>query len=422
LRSIPGAKMKLTVPYGGGSVAVRLPDDVRVLHGTESESVDERKTLKRALSSPMDAPGLSRFLAGADDVVVIVNDAKRPTPTAMILEQIGAELSAVPDITYLVATGTHRRPTPGELEHILGPAARSTGASRLVVHDARDASAMRRLGRTPLGTDVEISRLVTDASRIVVIGSVEPHYFAGFTGGRKAFLPGTASYETVRQNHSHAMHPASQLMALGGNPVHDDMMEALALMGDRKVFAAMTVLDASHRVCGAFAGDIRSTFDAAVVRARDVYCVGIDRKADVVVAVATRPSDSDLYQAHKAIESGKLALAAGGILILVAACSEGLGNDAFVRQLSASARPEDVARDIGTEYSLGDHKAVKLAELVMRAEVWTVTDLPDDTIRNIFFRPFHDLQTALDEARAVKGKAAGVLVLMDAAVTVPRIV
>jgi nickel-dependent lactate racemase len=412
--------MMLTVPYGGRSVDIDFGGaDVRVIRAAAAEDVDESGTIHNALASPARAQDLPRFLEGADDVIVIVNDAKRPTPTARVLKHMSTGLRTVQRITYLVATGTHRAPTRDEIARILGDTAHS--GARVAVHDAKDSSAVCHLGRTSRGTDVSISRAVTEASRIVVIGSVEPHYFAGFTGGRKAFLPGVAAYETVRQNHSHALHPGSQLMALAGNPVHEDMMDALGFMDDRRIFAVMTVLDASHRICGAFAGDIRATFELAVDRARSVYSVPVERKADIVVAIAESPSDTDLYQAHKAIESGKLALAEGGILILVAACPEGLGNDAFVRQLSSSNRPEDVAHDVGLEYRLGDHKAVKLAELLTRSDVWAVTQLSEDTVRSIFFRPFSDLQTALDGALRTRGRQAAVLVVADAAVTVPSL-
>jgi nickel-dependent lactate racemase len=275
-----------------------------------------------------------------------------------------------------------------------------------------------------------------------VVGSVEPHYFAGFTGGRKAFLPGVAAYETVRRNHSHAMNSGSRLMALEGNPVHEDMMEALRLLEDARavkknadgvvrglpgeagrtgIFAIMTVLDSSHRICGAYAGGIRATFSAAVEKSRGIYSVPVDGRYDIVVAVAEAPSDSDLYQAHKAIESGKLALKEHGILIVAAACGEGLGNDAFVCQLSSCSRPEDVAREMGLEYKLGDHKAAKLAELLLSSEVWAVSELPDETVRSIFFKPASGLQAAVDEALAAKGPGARVLVIRDAAVTIPRL-
>jgi len=417
--------MKLSVPYGTGVQEVDLTGvDVEVGRSEGPAEVDERGTLERAFASPIASPSLSEFLAGAGDAVVIVNDAKRATPTARILKFMRSEFDSVTDLTFIIATGTHRESTPEEIRTIIGEAADRDGA-RVVVHNGRDADAMRCLGSTPRGTEVCFNRIVTDASRIVVVGSVEPHYFAGFTGGRKAFLPGVAGYDTVTRNHSHTLLPGSFLMALEGNPVHEDMMDALDLMGDRPIFSVMVVMDGKHRVVGAFAGGIRESFDAAVEKSRDIYSVDVSGKADIVVAVALTPADSDLYQAHKAIESSKLAMVEGGILILVAACPEGFGNDVFVEQLQTAQSPQDVARNMkstpGGEYSIGDHKSVKLAELVMSSEVWMVTDLPAETIESMFFRPFASVQEALNEALALKGRDASVLCIMDAANTVPRL-
>jgi len=417
--------MELRVPYGAGEQIADLAGvDVEVANPDEPGDVDERATLAAALSFPIASPSLADFLAGADDAIVIVNDAKRATPTASILEFIKSDLDGVPDLTFIVATGTHRASTPAEIERILGGAADRDGA-RVVVHDCRDADSLRCLGTTPRGTEVCFNRLVTDASRIVTIGSVEPHYFAGFTGGRKAFLPGVAGYETVRRNHSRTLLPGSSLMALDGNPVHEDMMDALDLLGDRPIFSVTVVIDGQHRVVGAFTGDIRESFNAAVERSRDVYSVDVTGKADIVVAVALEPADSDLYQAHKAIESSKLALVPGGILILVAACREGFGNDVFVEQLQSAETPPDVSRNMkstpGGDYTIGDHKSVKLAELVMESDVWMVTDLPAETIESMFFRPFASVQDAIDAAIDVKGPNAKILCLMDAANTVPQL-
>jgi nickel-dependent lactate racemase len=417
--------MKLSVPYGNGEQAVELEGvEVEIGHSEGPGEVDERAELDRAFASPISSPSLAEFLEGARDAVVIVNDAKRATPTARILEFMGPQLDAVPELTFIIATGTHRASTPDEIARIIGTAADREGA-RVVVHDGRDPDQLRSLGRTPRGTEVSFNRVVTDASRIVVTGSVEPHYFAGFTGGRKAFLPGVAGYETVCRNHSHTLLPGTHLMSLEGNPVHEDMMDALALLGDRPIFSVMVVMDGEHRICGAFAGDINGSFRAAVEKSRDVYSVDVSGKADIVVAVALKPADSDLYQAHKAIESSKLALVPGGILILVAACGEGFGNDVFVDQLRSAETLPDVARNMkskpGGEYAIGDHKSVKLAELVMESEVWMVTGLPPDTIESMFFRPFGSVQEALDEAIAAKGRDAKVLCLMDAANTVPRL-
>ncbi|MFH1690212.1 MAG: nickel-dependent lactate racemase [Candidatus Eisenbacteria bacterium] len=413
--------MRIEIPYGGTTMAVNLDDAnvAGVVRAAETASGDERQVMTHALSSPTGSVPLGSFLEGSSDVVVIVNDTKRPTPTARVLDLVRPDLEKVGNVTFLIATGTHRPPTPEEQATILGEAAGIPGA-RTVVHDSRRPEDMTFVGRTTRGTEVHFNRLVTDASRIVIIGSVEPHYFAGFTGGRKAFLPGVAAFESVLQNHSHALDPASHLMALDGNPVHEDMLEALELMGDKPIFSIMTVVDHGRRVCAAHAGDVHGAFNAAVLSAREMFSVDVPGKCDIVVAVAGSPVDSDLYQAHKAIESARLALAESGILILVAECGEGLGNDAFVEQMTAAESPEDVARLVGSSYSLGDHKSVKLAELVMKAEVWAVTGLPDKILEGIFFRPFARLQDALDAALTKRGPGGRVLFLMDAGTTVPR--
>ena len=414
--------MRIDIPYAGGLVTVELDDAnvAAVVQATRARDVNEREILTRALADPIDSAPLNTFLAGSTDTVVIVNDAKRPTPTAKILDLIRPELMEVPELTFVIATGTHRPPTAEEVAAILGDAEDIPGAA-VVVHDATSARDMTYLGRTTRGTEVHLSALVVDADRIVTIGSVEPHYFAGFTGGRKTFLPGVASYETIRQNHSHALADESRLMALDGNPVHEDMLDALALLGDRPIFTIMTVVDDERRVCAASAGDIHGAFHSAVSEARKMFSVDVAGRSDIVVAVARSPMDSNLYQAHKAIESAKLALGAGGILILVAECREGLGNDAFVGQLRSADSPEDVARLTGERYNLGDHKAIKLAELVTRAEIWAVTELPDETLESIFFHPCADIQSALFAALTKKGPAARVLFLMDAGTTVPRL-
>ena len=341
--------MRIDIPYAGGLVTVELDDAnvAGVVQATRARGANEQEILAKALADPIDSAPLNTFLAGSTDTVVIVNDAKRPTPTAKILDLIRPELERVPKLTFVLATGTHRPPTAAEVAAILGDAEDIPGAA-VVVHDATNASGMTYLGRTTRGTEVHMSTLVTDAARIVTIGSVEPHYFAGFTGGRKTFLPGVASYETIRQNHSHALADESRLMALEGNPVHEDMLDALALLGDRLIFTIMTVVDDERRVCAASAGDIHGAFHSAVSEARAMFSVDVAGRSDIVVAVARSPVDSDLYQAHKAIESARLALEAGGILILVAECREGLGNDAFVGQLRSADSPGMSAQNLGS--------------------------------------------------------------------------
>jgi len=414
--------MRLTVPYGAGTQDASVDDALvaGVLLPTSTTARDSSAVLTEALRHPLGAPPLESFLAMSRDLVVVVNDATRATPTALVLELLHTLLSSVDGARLIVATGTHRAPTDAELSHILGDL-EPFWRPRTSIHDSRDPSAMVSLGTTSRGNDVLLSRQVADAGSILVIGSVEPHYFAGYTGGRKSFLPGVAAYETVERNHALAMDPASMPAALEGNPVHEDMQEAAGLLRGRDIWSVMTVVDADHNVCSAAAGGLNESFREAVRGARAVFEVPIEGPADVVVAVAPPPMDTTLYQAHKALEHGNLALRDGGVIILVSSCSEGMGQTSFAELLGAADTPRDALLSVRSVYELGHHKVARMAAIACRAEIWAVTDIDAAQVQGVFMRPFPDLQTALDAAIERTGGDASVLVLPDASVTVPVI-
>lgn len=414
--------MDIRVPYGKGEVEVRI-DDSRFagsVYPNEVETGDEREVLGEALAHPLGSASFDEFLHGARDLVVIVNDRTRPTPTAKVLELVRDSIERVPSVKFMVATGVHRAPTEDEYREIFG-SLYDTFRDRAIAHDARKSGDMVYLGKSTNGTEMYVNRHVTEASRIMIIGSVEPHYFAGYTGGRKSFLPGVASYETIEQNHKYALLAAAQPLALEGNPVHEDMVDAIKCISDHEIFTIMTVLDREHRIYAAAAGDIDEAFYAAIDRAHDVFSVTIEDKADIVVAVAPYPMDVDLYQSQKALDNGKLALREGGVLILVAECRSGVGEEAFVKLLSSADTPEAVMKKIDEGYKLGYHKAAKMAEIAMWADMWAVSGLDPDTLRSVFIEPYPTLQEAIDAAVERKGANAKILFLMAASMTVPRI-
>jgi len=243
-----------------------------------------------------------------------------------------------------VATGAHRGPTEQEYRQILG---NSYEALRklCVAHDARREEDTVDLGSTRNGTPILLNRRLFESDRIIATGSVEPHYFAGFTGGRKAFLPGVAAFRTIEANHKLALSPAARSLALEGNPVHEDMMDALPLI-KAPVFSLMTVLDKDQRVAAATAGDLMGSFYAAVDIARLIFCVPVRERSDVVVSVAKFPMDIDLYQSQKAIDNGAVALKDGGTLILVSSCRDGIGDEAYAKLLAQADSPADAIERI----------------------------------------------------------------------------
>jgi nickel-dependent lactate racemase len=413
--------VKISLPYGGSNVRVQVPDEnvLAVIEPREVQIGESSARVRDALQKPVPGISLEALLRSHPGTLFIVNDVERATPTAAVLDDL-ERLNLLPDSAeFIVATGTHAWPGPAGLETVFRRRLPEV-ASRVHVHDGRDEKSHVRVGRTSRGTDVLLDRRVVEAEALVVIGSVEPHYFAGFTGGRKGLFPGIAAYPSIEKNHRLAMGSGSQVMRLQGNPVHEDMAEAAGLLGDKPVFSIQVVLDGGNRVCGAFAGGLSDSLHQAAQLAEKIYGVPVAEPADIVVAVVDPPLDRSLYQAHKAIENTRSAVKPGGILILAAACSEGIGDDSFVRLLSASRDPEDVLLRADRDYRLGFHKAARIADLARRISLLAVTRLEPDVLKSVFMHPFDDLQSALDASLGEKPEAK-ILFVLSAGLLVPLI-
>jgi lactate racemase len=415
--------MYLDVPWDTGSVPLKIEAD-RLAGLVEPRTVkvrDEAELLHAVLAESDGAGSFRDFLDRGDGpILFLVNDGTRPTPTYKVLDLIHDRIAGR-DIEFLVATGTHKAPTAADLEQIFGREGHAHWFGRIYSHDSRDPSQLMHLGETSRGTPVWVNKKVCEAGRLVLINSVEPHYFAGYTGGRKTIFPGVAGFETVEANHKLALDPEANILALDGNPVHEDLQESLTLLGDKDIYSIQMVLDQQHRIHSAHAGELEESFRAAVRHADDHYVVDVDESADIVVAVAAHPMDYDLYQSQKAMENGAMALAEGGILILVSKCRHGIGDETFFNLLAGASTPQAALKSIEGKYVLGYHKAARLAQIAVRGEMWGVTGIPDEDLESAFIRPFGSVQAAVDAALRRKGPHAKVLFLLDGSVTVPRV-
>lgn len=415
--------MQIRIPYQKATISIEIPRRrvLAVIRHASQRKISEYQTLRTALKNPIGAKPLKEFLR--EDCLVIVNDASRATPTAKILKALHFLLDGE-RVQYVISTGTHRAPTKVELRQILGEDYQ-TFKKRTHIHNCLDTKNLVHIGRTSRCTEVYVNRLLAEAKNLLIIGSVEPHYFAGYTGGRKSLIPGLAGYQTIEQNHRWALSPDSQPLRLEGNPVHDDLMEAVALLGEKNIFSIQVVLNSKGRICAAFTGNLEASFKKAVEVANKVYVTKIKKKADVVITVAAPPLDANLYQAHKAIEHGKLALKKGGTIILVAACPEGIGPRHFYDMLASIKSKHEIPafleKSKTAKYNLGLHKAVKIAELLQDSEIWMKTEMPDETLQLIHFRPIYNLQEGLEEAFKKYGASAKVVVLTDGATCVPKV-
>ena len=408
------------IRYGRDGVQrVEIPDRnyIGTFSPNDVECGSPDEIIGASIDSPIGSESLAKFLEGGKDIVFIVNDGTRPTPTAKVLDALSKRMD-LRQARYLIATGTHRDMTEEEYNNVFGSHYQEL-KDRIIAHDAKKSECVY-LGDAKSGTPMEVNKIAVDADRLVIITSVEPHYFAGYTGGRKSFLPGVASFKTIETNHKLAMSKEAQSLVLEGNPVHEDMMDALEQVKGKKIFTIQMVLDRHQNIYKVASGDINKSFAQAVEWANKVFVVSIPEKADVVISVAPYPMDVDLYQSQKALDNGKWALKEGGKIIMVSKCREGVGHATFLTQLSSSKDPKQVLENLKAEYKLGYHKAAKMAEIAVWADIWAVTDLDPELISSANITPFPSVEDAVKKALS-ENPDARILILSDGSVTIPRV-
>lgn len=408
-------------PYGDDRIDIVCDCKHIVAEMKEIAACNENELLAEAISNPIDGEDLAGFFASHKRLLVIVPDATRAAPSTKLLDHIIRE-SGNNKLTFIVATGSHRPPTEKELEKIFG---RHFAACRdnVMVHDSRYEKNMARFGTTSRGTEVFFNKAIEKSDGIITLGNVKPHYFAGFAGGRKSFLPGIAAYKTIEANHSHAVSTLASPMVLAGNPVHEDMAEAAAMI-DKDVFSIQTVMAPDRKVCAAFTGGLTGTFDSAAKYSREIYSSVLREKGNIVVTANPHPMDINLYQSQHAIENGRLALEDGGILILISKCWGGVGNDAFLKAFDKVNNYDDVEHILKDGYRLGFHKVSRMMKMLEDVQLWAVTGLDPDIVMRAKMRSFSDVQTAVDAAiNSMKdvGNEPKVILMPGGGLTVPLI-
>lgn len=411
--------MKIYFPYGEEKIPFDFPECIKI-EILEPQSVPRKnlaKLMKEGLSNPVGLSPFEDFIRGASSLLFIVNDATRPTPTADILDHLKDYFSGK-TVAFLIATGAHRAPTEDEMIQIFGKHIKYV-RERVISHDCKKKEDLAYFGKTIFGTEVYFNRAIVEYDKIIPITSVEPHYFAGYTGGRKSFNPGVAGEMTITNNHKLALSPESSALKLEGNPVHEDMIES-AKMIKKDIFAILTVLDREHNVYAVECGELFKSLSFAVKKAEEVFCQPVKEKADIVITVAGHPSDIDLYQSQKAIDNGKLALKENGIIILISKCRKGTGSDDFIQLMASSKNPEEIIKKIYKGYKLGYHKAAKMAEILLWGQIWAVTDLEHKMMESIFIKPYGTVEDAIQDALKKKGERATICVLMDGSLVVPK--
>ncbi len=361
----------------------------------------EAGVVEQALKNPIKSLPVDDIFEKGEKVVVITSDITRPLPGYKILPALIMELNRAGiednDITIVFGLGSHRKQTDEEKRKLVG----DDIFIRISCIDS-DPDDVVSLGVTSGGTPVDIFRPVVHADKIICLGNIEYHYFAGYSGGYKAVMPGVSTFSAIQKNHSHMVKDKACGGNLINNPVRDDIEEVSDFI--KIDFLFNVVLDEHKKIIGAFAGDPVAAHREGCKLVDRLYSCPIDTKADiVVVSSGGYPKDINLYQAHKALENAKHAVKEGGIIILVAACTEGVGGESFEKWMVEFEKSDQMIEEIEKNFILGGHKAAAIALILKNAEIYLVSDMDPSFVENIFMKPFKEPQQALDEALGKKG-------------------
>jgi len=426
---MPSTQIDVRLAYGDGDLVVSLPAArTTVVSPTFSPAVaDPDAELKRALRRPVAGPPLRERVQAGQTVAIAICDVTRPQPRELMVAAILDELdgvTALANVVVLVATGTHRGNTDGEIRAMLGT--QIAGSVRVVNHDARDDSSLTWCGTYGNDVPVWLNRQWVQADVRITTGFVEPHFFAGFSGGPKLVTPGLAGLQTVLTLHDAARigHPNARWGVCEGNPVHDDVRAAAAAAGVD--FALDVVLNRDKQIVAAFGGDLLPMHAAARAVSRRLSMAPVAAPFDIVLTTNSGyPLDQNLYQAVKGMSAAAQVVKPGGLIICAAECRDGFPDHGSYRDVLASAEsPQALLDEIESRaYTVPDQWQVQVqAKVQALASVGVHSSyLSDDDLRAAHLQPVPDISSAVERSLARLGPSARVCVLPEGPQTIPYV-
>lgn len=412
----------MRIPFG--TTGLELSRDVtgaEVLEsaiGTLKAEGSEDDIVKKAMANPIGSAKLSELAKGKKTATIIVSDHTRPVPSKHILPFMLAELregNPDIDITLLIATGFHRPTTHEELVNKVGE--KIANEEKFVCHDSRNAAANVEIGVLPSGAKLVIDKVAAETDLLVAEGFIEPHFFAGFSGGRKSVLPGVCDQVTVLGNHCSKFidSPCARTGILEGNPLHIDMVAAAKLA--KLQYIVNVVIDEEKHVAAAFAGDPLQAHETGCSFLKGYCRVKPEKKGDIVITSnGGAPLDQNMYQSVKGLTAAEAAAAPGAVLIISTRCNDGTGGDSFYHALADCdtvehlmerilATPMDKTDPDQWEYQI-------LCRMMLKHRIIFVSEpAMQKTIEEMKLEYAPDLDTALDRAREAKGKDAHLVII-----------
>ncbi len=424
--------MKIHLDYGKSGLDVDLPDNnvVGILGLTSAAPLDDpAESIRQSLANPIGTRPLAAMARGRKNACLVICDITRPVPNAVVLPPILETLEAcgilAANITILIATGTHRPNFGEELTTILGAEVLAKGCT-VVNHFCEDPATHRFLGTTPKQIPVSLDTRYLDADLKITCGLIEPHFMAGYSGGRKMVMPGIAALETIQAWHSPRFleHPHATNGITHGNPVHEENTWIAGMAPPDMIVDV--VLDTSRRITGVFAGEMVQAWETGVAFVERHVRAAVSEPVDIVVTTSAGwPLDLSYYQTVKGMVGALPILKPGGHIIIASACTEGIGGADFTRTLLET----DSLETLMIQMQQPDWKPIpdqwqveELAKAVRRNPVVCVTDgIPDETLRKLFAIPAASVESAVADAIAIHGKDAKIAVIPKGPYVIPYV-
>jgi lactate racemase len=417
--------MRVDLAYGQGYLPVEFPKGRTIVIAPSHTPglPDERGAILRALENPIGARPLKDLIKPTDRVCISFTDITRATPNDRLIPWLLEHLAHVPreNITLLNQLGTHRPNTRAELEKMLTP--QVVANYRVINHEPENPAAHVQFGVTHDGTPALINRHVVEADVRIITGFIEPHFFAGFSGGIKGICPGTAALETVMSNHGarNIGDPNATFGVTRGNPLWEELRDIALRVGPS--FVLNVTLNEERQITGVFAGDIIEAHKVGIEFVRQSAMQAVSHPFDVVVTTNSGyPLDLNLYQGVKGMSAGARIIKPGGTLILACECREGVPSgsplDKFLRSASS---PEEILAMLATPgFVRPEQWQAQIQALVQRkAQVLVYSSLPDEVIRAAHLTPCHDIEATVKAELSRHGPDAQLAVLPQGPLTIP---
>ena len=412
-----------TFGYGTEVQQIEIPEENLYRELLANDTVEKNPQdadVRYSLEHPIASGRLKDLIRPGEKIAIVTSDVTRPMPTAKVmpalLEELGAGGADFNDITLVFALGSHRKQTEEEKRKLAGEFA----YQRIRVADS-DPDDCVRMGVTENGTPVDITRIVAEADRRIALGNIEFHYFAGYSGGVKAIMPGVSTPAAIQSNHKLMIRPEACAGRLEGNPVREDIEEAGRICPVD--FILNVVLDEHKNIVKVVSGDPVAAHREGVRFLDRLYTKEIQEQADIViVSQGGAPKDLNLYQTQKALDNAKHAVKDGGIIILIGSCAEGYGERTFEDWMLHSESPDALVGRLRKEFVLGGHKAAAIGMVLQRAEIYLVSQMDPALVERSFMKPYQSAQQAFDDAIAKLGAEARVITMPYGGSVLPRLV